>query len=230
MTATELITHDLQTICAGRLRAVVVYGAHAGASETGPIRTLALIERLELADLEGCARRHRAWARQGLATPLLLDAQEFARSLDVFPFEFGAILAHHRVVFGDDPFNGLSVDPKDLRRSCEVEIKGHLLHLREAYMECGGDPEVVAELVHDSAPALRTVLEHVARLDGQTDVSVAALARLVERRLGAAHADALGAVLSLPDTPAGATDGARLFPAYFGAMTALSRYVDAWRT
>ena len=36
-------------------------------------------------------------------------AQEFERSLDAFPVEYGDIIAHHVVVTGDDPFAGLSV-------------------------------------------------------------------------------------------------------------------------
>ena len=229
-TAANILTSDLQTICGSRLQAVVVYGPHAAGSTSGPLHTLALVERLDLADLEACARRHRAWAREGLATPLLLDREEFARSLDVFPMEFGAILAHHQVVFGTDPFEGLSVHAGDLRRACEVEIKGHLLHLRESYVESGGDPEVTAEIVHASAPALRTLLEHVARLDGAPAASNEALTAHAAARLGTGHGGALGGVLTLLDTSVATTDAARLFPSYLGAVKALARYVDDWRT
>ena len=58
-----------------------------------------------------------AWHDAGLATPLLIAADEFARSLDAFPFEFGAILWDHVVVAGSNPFDGLSVKPADLRRA-----------------------------------------------------------------------------------------------------------------
>ena len=67
------------------------------------------------------------------ATPLLLAAHEFGRSLDAFPFEFGAILADHVVVSGSDPFDGPPRRPADLRRACEVQARSHLLHLREGF-------------------------------------------------------------------------------------------------
>ena len=68
----------------------------------------------------------------------MLAADEFARSLDAFPFEFSAILADHAVVSGKNPFEGLRVEPADLRRACEVQARGHLLHLRQGYMETRG--------------------------------------------------------------------------------------------
>jgi hypothetical protein len=94
-----------------------------------------------------------AWRRERLATPLILPEDEFRRSLDAFPLEFGEIVRVHERVFGDDPFAGIAVTREDLRRACETQIKSHLLHLREGYLESGGRPEAVAELVAASAPA-----------------------------------------------------------------------------
>ena len=66
--------------------------------------TLVVVEALTPDDLRACAARVAAWHEAGLATPLILEAQEFARSLDAFPFEFGAILADHAIVSGANPF------------------------------------------------------------------------------------------------------------------------------
>ena len=88
-----------------------------------------------------------AWHDAGLATPLLLAAHEFGRSLDAFPLEFGAILADHVVVAGSDPFDGLRVDAADLRRACEVQARSHLLHLREGYLETRGRGDALADLI-----------------------------------------------------------------------------------
>ena len=96
----------------------------------------------------------------------MIGRREFARSLDVFPLEFGAIISSHRVVFGDDPFQGLAVKDQDVRRACEIDVKGHLLHLRESYVESRGELSAVARLVEASAAALRTLAGNVARLDG----------------------------------------------------------------
>ena len=70
-----------------------------------------------------------------MATPLIVPADEFRRSLDAFPLEYGEIVRAHARVFGDDPFDGIPLAPEDLRRACETQVKGHLLHLREEFIE-----------------------------------------------------------------------------------------------
>ena len=68
---------------------------------------LALVRRSRLDDLNACAARSAAWRSAGLATPLLLTRDDFARSLDAFPIEYGEIIASHELVVGRDPFDGL---------------------------------------------------------------------------------------------------------------------------
>ncbi len=146
MGAVDRLLADLRVIFAARLISLVVYGRHAAgtASPDLPIHTLALVHDIGFADLEACARQARRWQADGLAVPLMIGRREFARSLDVFPLEFGAIISNHRVVFGDDPFQSLAVKDQDVRRACEIDVKGHLLHLRESYVESHGEMSAVA--------------------------------------------------------------------------------------
>lgn len=228
MAASESLVSDLREIFGARLHSVVAYGAAADGAAGTPVHTLALVEALNIEDLDACARRVHAWRGGGYAIPLLLGTREFARSLDAFPLEFGAIIAHHRVLYGHDPFDGLEVARDDLRRACEIEAKGHLLHLRESYMEAGGAPARVAELVEASAPALRALLENVSRLEGQPRTDPAALTAHIGTHLGADHERALAGVLASLESPLARGDAARLFPAYLAAMEALADYVDGW--
>jgi hypothetical protein len=227
VSALDALVADLRTIFSRRLSAVVLYGRHAvGPAPPGALaHTLAVVSELGLADLDACARRVPAWRRERLAVPLILLADEFERSLDAFPAEFGAILSAYRVLEGADPFDGLSVDPVDLRRACEVEARGHLLHLREGYLECGGDPDRVARLVDASAPALRTLLVNLVRLDSLGEVTPTAYA---SSRLGPHHGRTIASVLATLDAPMALTDAARGFPEYLAAVAALVDYVDHW--
>src|SRR5262245_54918633 len=154
---------DLRAIFGNRLQSLVVYGSGGGAAGS-PLATLAVVSDLTSEDLRGCADRVAAWQDAGLATPLLLESAEFGRSLDAFPFEFGAILAEHVVVAGADPFEGLQVDHGDLRRACEVQARSHLLHLREAYIETRGRSDALADLIARSAAPLAALLKNVGRL------------------------------------------------------------------
>jgi hypothetical protein len=133
-------------------------------------------------------------------------------------------------VHGEDLLAGVSIDSADLRRACETQVKSHLLHLRESYMETGGKPTAVADLVSASAAAFGALLRNVARLSGvhsssrmDTTLEGARIAGLSEQLV----AD----VLALERPPAlPQSDPARLFPDYLVAVEQLARTVNAWRT
>jgi hypothetical protein len=230
--AAESLARDVRAVFGDRLRAVLVYGRHAGngpeaANHDDPVHTLVLVERLEVADLDACALLRARWDRAGLATPLVVDRHEFERSLDAFPLEFGAIIARHEVVVGDDPFDGLGVKPDDLRRACEIQARAHLLHLREGYLEAGGDPAAIARLVTASAAPLLALLTSLARLSGEPAPTPGAVAGHANRALGG-RAATFEEVLAIEGPGLPTSDAARLFPAYLAAMGALVHYIDRW--
>jgi hypothetical protein len=231
-TATRLAS-DLQAIFGPRLRAVVVYGAHAR-PHTRPvnarIQTCALVDAITYADLSACAERARGWEGQGLEMPLLLPTREFERSLDVFPLEYGDLIDHHVPVFGDDPFEGHDVGGEDLRRACEVQARGHVIHLREGFLLAGHDAAAIARLLTASAGPFAALMDAFTRVtQGPRPATpemlaahaahVAGLpATLVQRLLEIEEDDAL--------EPAEAT---RLYPPYIDLMHDIVAFVDTWR-
>lgn len=228
MTAASLVV-DLQRVFAARLRSVVAYGPQLDGGDSQPLTCLALVESLSAGDLEGCAGMANQWKQRGLGIPLILPTQEFRRSLDAFPLEYSEILRTHARVFGDDPFTGISISSEDLRRACETQVKSHLVHLREGFIESGGRPQAVANLVSTSAAAFGALLRSVAHLNGNTAEGRAEAARAGARAAGLPE-DVVSCVLTLEHrTDLPATDAARLFPAYLDAVEQLARTVDAWR-
>ena len=179
-------------------------------------------------------RRARAqlsadWTRGGIGTPLILPDSEFRASLDVFPLEYGEIVRAHTLVYGADPFAGVTITPGDLRLACEAQAKSHLLHLRQGYMQTGGRLPAVARLVAQSAPAFAALLRNVGRLGG-----VQTSDRMEATRQGAHAAglsiDTVDAILALESPSAlPASDPARLFPDYLTAVERLAAVVDQWR-
>lgn len=217
--------HDLQHIFGGRLEAFMAYG-HPHAA---PVPSLALVRTLTHDDLEACAARAASWHRGGSATPLLLTLDEFAGSLDAFPVEYGEIIDTHRLLFGADPFAGLAIGAGDLRRACEVQVKSHLLHLRENFVECGGRPSAVAALVAESAPAFALLLRRLAQLDGHAAATPADLGAFAVAR-PKADPRAVGDVLALgAGTASTGVDAARLFPGYLAAVEQLAQFIDRWQ-
>ena len=220
------LVDDLQQIFADRLDAIVAYGWQ----RQGPRPVLVLVQTLEVDDLDHCARRLRGWTKAGLATPLVLTRADFERSLDAFPIEYGDILASHEVVHGRNPFEGLSIRPDDLRRACEVQVKSHLLHLRENYIEAEGRLPEIEDLVRESAPGFVTLLRHLARLGGAAEDTPRGIAQFAHDHMGLdrevlddlmaiAHGDGLSAV-----------DAVRIFPSYLKNIERLAEMVDRWRT
>jgi hypothetical protein len=231
--AGDRVVAALRGVFRDRLRSVVAYGPQIengaqAADAANPLSCLALVTSLTVADLEACAARTHGWQRDGIATPLLLPEEEFRRSLDAFPLEYAEILRAHDVLFGANPFDGATIDGTDLRRACETQIKSHLVHLREGFIEAGGTPRAIADLVTASASAFGALLRNIARLNGST-----ARDREAATREGAKAAQLSDAVVSdilALDRPSAlkATDAARLFPEYLSAVEQLARYVDAW--
>jgi hypothetical protein len=132
-------------------------------------------------------------------------------------------------VHGDNVLQHAAIAADDLRRACETQVKSHLLHLREEYIETGGRPAAVAELVTASAPAFGALLRNVARLCGVNSSS------RMEATLEGARAAGLperlvADILSLEQpTAIPQVDPAGIFPAYLGAVEQLARTVDTWR-
>jgi len=227
--AAAALVDDLRRVFAGRFRALVAYGPRIEGEEDSPLTCFALVESLGVSDLEACARLTQQWERQGLAIPLILPHEEFRRSLDAFPLEYTEILRAHERVFGTDPFDGVSISREDLRRACETQVKSHLLHLRESFIETRGRPQAIADLVCTSAPAFAALLRNVARLNGGGSPARADATREGARAAGLADtivADVLA--LDRPSTIQ-TTDAARLFPQYLAAVEQLARSVDSWR-
>jgi hypothetical protein len=237
--AVQSLDRDLRGIFGARLQSLVVYGARArhaaGHGHDGhghdpaPVQTMAVVQTLAGEDLRACAARVDTWHGAGLATPLVLAAHEFNRSLDAFPLEFGAIIADHALVSGANPFDGLTVDEADLRRAIEVQARSHLLHLREGYLETRGRGDALAVLVVRSAPAFAALLMSIARLEGHPTDDPATAARHAERLLtlqGGATSE-VARMVGVHEISSQEAD--RLFPAYLDAVDRLVQYVDGWK-
>jgi hypothetical protein len=233
---------DLEQVFGPRLISLVLYGRHVPATDDGEaspqapppgpdvaIHTLALVDAPGYADLAACAARRDAWEAAHLAMPLLLSPEEFASSLDVFPLEYGAIIASHVALVGDDPFRDVAVRREDVRRACEVQAKSHLIHLREGFLQAGGQGAKVARLIAHSIDSFHTLLTNLARLDRQDVAAAGALVRYAEAHVGLSGG-LVSRLLSLPDrAPLAADEAMQWYPPYLEAAETLARFVDAWK-
>ena len=208
----KVLAADLQRIFGARLQSLLTYGDVAQAEG---VHTVAFVDRLAFQDLTACAPRVADWRRAGVAAPLLLTRDEFLRTLDVFPVEYGGIIDNHQLVLGKDLLAEVQVSDADLRRACELHVKSHLIHLREGYIESGGQPKAIGQLIAASAPALSSLLANLRRLDA-----------------GAAERSGLTGELFTEITNAGhatIADPTPLLARYVAAVERLWQEVDRWR-
>lgn len=154
----DTLASQLQEIFGDRLKMVAAFGDSAN--------SCAVVHGLSVQDLERCASHAAAWKKAGLDVPLLIVESDLRRALDAFPLELTEIIATRRVIAGVDLFAEVVVPKQELRRACEVQARGHVLHLREGYIESAGDSNAIAKLVSAAVQPFRALVKNVARLEG----------------------------------------------------------------
>lgn len=232
--AADRLADDLHAIFSSRLRSVVVYGAHARShvrAVKANVQTAALVDHITYADLSACAERAGDWRTLTLDMPLLLPVREFERSLDAFPLEYGDIIEHHVLVRGEDGFAGRAVLQDDVRRACEVQARGHVIHLREGFLLAAHDPAAVARLITASAGPFAALMDGFTRVTGGPRHGTPALVAEHAERLTGLSATLIQRLLAIEEDGAlDPQDAVQLFPPYVDLMHALVTFVDGWRT
>jgi hypothetical protein len=223
--ALDALAADLRQVFGNRLLSLSAYGLTGDADEE--IHSIALVDRLSFEDLASCVPLARGWDTRGLAVPLILERDEFVRTLDVFPLEYGEIIENHVAIYGDDPFEGLQVADADRRRACELQAKSHLIHLREGFLEARGEPRAVSALIAASAEGYRRLLLNLLALAAPSGKPGRDLAADAERHLGVSAMlthDVLTARKSST-----IADPTALMARYVSAVEGLWEFVDAWK-
>jgi hypothetical protein len=184
MTLDELVS-QLRAAYGTALRSIVLYGS-AAAGEHIPKRSdynvLVIVDALDAERLTAASAASRAWTEAGNPAPLTLTTSEWRGSSDIFPMEYADILDRHKVLFGDPPFEGISVDRKDLRLQLEQEAMGKVIKLRQGILASGNDGQRQLELLAASIGTVMVVFRAFLRLHGtQPPKDNVALAEAVAR-------------------------------------------------
>lgn len=152
------------------IKTILLYGSAAGVNYkpgVSDVNIAVIVERLDFAVLKQASVLVKEGRRHKIAPPLFLTKDYVLNSLDVFPIEFSEIKAQHKTIFGEDFFAGLDIPLKDVRLLCEQQIKGKLLHLRQAYLDVGANPHVLKNFVSRAFNDLIPVFRQLIILKGQ---------------------------------------------------------------
>src|SRR3569833_4667501 len=170
MTLDELVA-QLKAAYGADLRSIVLYGSAAAGehiAKRSDYNVLVIVDARDAAKLAGASAAARAWSEAGNPAPLTLTTSEWRGSADIFPMEYDDILARHKILYGEPPFDGIRVDKKDLRLQLEQEAMGKLIKLRQGTLASGNDGARQAELLGASASAIMIIFRAFLRLRGAT--------------------------------------------------------------
>ena len=166
----EILTEEVKKIYKDDLRAVILYGsAAAGDSvKTSDYNVLIVLERVNADVLTALTELCTRWVKDGNPAPLLFGRENLLRSGDVFPVEFSDIMQTHRLLYGDNPFAGMTIEPINLRLGLEHDLKSKLILLRERFLLTKGSARAVDDLMVSSLSAFLTLFKAILRLYGET--------------------------------------------------------------
>jgi len=229
----EELVKQLQLAYGEGLRSVVLFGSAVAGEHTkkSDYNVLVVVDSLPLERLRAVAAVSRAWADDGNPPPMTFTVKEWRSSADIFPMEYADILERHRVLFGEDPTAGVSVNPADLRLEVEQQTMGKLLHLRQATMGAGGDRKLQLELLERSLSTLMVIFRGVSRLMGEApSPDYEQLTRSLAERAGFSPEPFVKVIRHVRGTEKISRDAAEsILEQYLGAMERLVTYLNSFR-
>ncbi len=166
----EILTDEFKKICGDNLCSVVLYGSSVAGDgvKTSDYNVLAVMNRVEADDLPALTGLCSRWNKAGNPAPLLFAREALLRSADVFPVEFSDIMQTHKVLYGGNPFEGMKIEPANLRLELEHELKSKLILLRGRFLTANGSAKEIDNLMVSSISAFLTLFKAVVRLYGET--------------------------------------------------------------
>jgi predicted nucleotidyltransferase len=156
-----------------QLESVVLYGSAAegalrATSDVNVILILRVFERQRAERLREAARLAHGAVR---LRAMFLLAEEVAGAAEAFAQKFDDVRRRHRVLWGRDPFAGLSPSRAALVNRVNQVLLNLTLRLRAAYVERGLYEEQLVTAIADAAAPLRTAAASLLELEGRHPAS-----------------------------------------------------------
>ena len=111
MTLDDLVT-QLSAVYGHDLVGVALYGSAARGEHVAKhsdLNVIVVVQRISMEHLRKEAPVARGWREAGNPPPLTMTRAEWLGSADIFPIEYADILAHHKVLAGTLPLDGVAV-------------------------------------------------------------------------------------------------------------------------
>ncbi len=221
----------LQQAAGTNLKSVVLYGSAASGEfhlKHSDLNVLCVLQRLDADELEKVNPTAAWWTRKGHPAPLLFTQEELDHSADVFAIELIDIREHHRVLYGQDIFDGLHVPMNLHREQVERELRVNLIRLRQSFLVAPRDLSNLLGLMTSSVSSFVVLFRHALIAMGESPPPSrrAALDRLAT--LLAFDPSAFHALFDLREgkLQESQVDVLRTFHSYLAAVTCVTEEMD----
>lgn len=150
------------------LRSIVLFGSGAEGNlrPASDVNVVVVLEKFDQTNADQMREPLRqAEAAINLKAMFLL-AHEVEPASQAFAVKFADIKRRHVVLYGDDPFSGLSLSRHDSISRLKQTLLNQTLRLRESYISRGLREEQLIRLIADAAGPLRTCAATLLELEG----------------------------------------------------------------
>jgi Nucleotidyltransferase domain len=160
----EDFVRRLRAAAGTNLESVILFGSAVAGDfhpEFSNVNLFCVLRDSSFNALQTIAPAVKWWDGQKQPPPLFMTRQEIERSTDVFTIELIDMQQHHRVIFGTDVLQGLSI-PADLHRlQVEYELREKLALLRQHSVLASGNDSRLWEVLLRSVSSFATLFRHV---------------------------------------------------------------------
>jgi hypothetical protein len=153
----------LQAAAGANLESVILFGSAVAGDfhpEFSNLNLFCVIQDSSFAALQALAPAVKWWDAQKQPPPLFMTRAEIARSVDVFTIELIDMQQHHRVLFGEDVVQGLTIPANLHRVQVEYELREKLVLLRQHLLLASGSESRMWELLLRSISSFATLFRH----------------------------------------------------------------------
>jgi len=221
----------LRNAAGANLESVILFGSAVDGDfhpEFSNVNLFCVIRDSSFAALEALAPAVKWWNAQKQPPPLFMTHEEIRRSVDVFTIELLDMQQHHRVLFGEDVVQGLSIPANLHGIQVEYELREKLALLRQHLLLAAGNDSRMWELLLRSVSSFATLFRHALIVLGHdAPVGKREAVQALSKRIGF---DASG-VLQVMDVREGKSERkkfsvADVFSRYLAALEQVAAAVD----
>jgi hypothetical protein len=145
------------------LESVILFGSAVAGDfhpEFSNVNLFCVVRDGSFAALQALAPAVKWWDAQKQPPPLFMTRDEIERSGDVFTIELLDLQQHHRVLFGEDVVQGLSIPANLHRVQVEYELREKLALLRQHLLLASGNDSRMWEGLLRSVSSFATLFRH----------------------------------------------------------------------